>query len=151
MAAYTSISALLEHLGGTLGGTGWQVVDQRRIDAFAEVTGDRQWIHVDRERARTESPYGTTVAHGALTLALGVAFLTELLDIGGVRLVVNGGLNKVRFRAPVLVDSRVRGTATLVEARTLTGGARIVVRVTVEIEGESKPACVADQVLVLYE
>jgi len=151
MPAYESIRALLEHLGATLGPTGWQLVDQRRITAFAEVTGDRQWIHVDEERARTESPYGSTVAHGAFTLALCAAFLTELLDIEGVRLVVNGGLNKVRFRAPVPAGARVRGTATLVEARELAGGARIVVRVTVEIEGESRPACIADQVLVLYE
>ncbi|WNM39280.1 MaoC family dehydratase [Micromonospora halotolerans] len=150
MSTYESIAAFLKHEGEMLGTTQWQAIDQGRINAFADVTGDHQWIHVDERRALAESPFGKTVAHGAFTLSLCSAFLSELIHVNGVRLVVNGGLNKVRFRMPVLVGSRVRGVATLTQARPLSNGARVVVQVKVEIEGETKPACIADQVLVFY-
>lgn len=150
MSTYESIGAFLKREGEMLGTTEWQVIDQSRINAFADVTGDHQWIHVDERRALAESPFGKTVAHGALTLSLCATFLSELIHVEGVRLVVNGGLNKVRFHAPVPVGSRIRGVAALTQARELSNGARVVVQVKVEIEGENKPACIADQVLVFY-
>jgi acyl dehydratase len=136
--------------GADLGTTAWQLVDQARIDAFAAVTGDRQWIHVDPARAATGSPFGTTVAHGALTLSLCAAFLTELIHVDGVRLVVNAGLDRVRFQAPVPAGSRVRGAATVREVRSIPGGVRVVLRVRAEIEGARRPACTADQILAFY-
>jgi acyl dehydratase len=146
---YASIAELARQT--ELGATGWQLIDQARIDTFAAVTGDRQWIHVDAARARAESPFGGTVAHGALTLSLCVAFLTELVHVEGVRLVVNAGLDRVRFQAPVPVGSRIRGVGTLREMRSIPGGARAVIRIRAEIEGTTRPACTADQILAFYE
>lgn len=138
-------------LGRTeLGTSGWQLVDQARIDRFAEVIGDRQWIHVDPERARAQGPFGATIAHGALTLSLCMTFLTEVVRVDGVTLVVNGGFDKVRFQAPVRSGSRLRGAVSLLGWRRLAGGVRVVVRTRAEIEGEKHPACVADQILALY-
>jgi acyl dehydratase len=148
MTRFETIEDLLAQ--DDLGATGWQLVDQRRIDAFAEVTGDRQWIHVDPERARKEGPFGGTIAHGALTLSLCTAFLTELVQVRTVSHVVNVGFDKVRFRAPVPVGSRLRGTARLVTARRMAAGARVTVLVTAEIEGSAKPACLAEQILAFY-
>lgn len=148
MTRFETIDDLLAH--DELGATGWQLVDQRRIDAFAEVTGDRQWIHVDPERARKEGPFGGTIAHGALTLSLCTAFLTELVQVRTVSHVVNVGFDKVRFRAPVPVGSRLRGTARLVTARRMAAGARVTVLVTAELEGSAKPACLAEQILAFY-
>ena len=147
---YASIAELSRRT--ELGATGWQLIDQARIDAFAAVTGDRQWIHVDSARAKAESPFGGTVAHGALTLALCVTFLTELVHVEGVRLVVNAGLDRVRFQAPVPVGSRIRGVGALREMRSIPGGgARAVIRIRAEIEGTTRPACTADQILAFYE
>jgi acyl dehydratase len=137
------------HPGAELGTSGWQLVDQARIDRFAEVTGDRQWIHVDPERARREGPYGTTVAHGALTLSLCLTFLTEVLEVDGVSFVVNGGFERVRFQAPVPAGSRLRGVVSLLQVRRMAAGARLVVRTRAEIEGGARPACLADHVLML--
>ena len=134
---------------GELGTSDWHLVDQDLIDRFADVTGDRQWIHVDPERARREGPYGGTIAHGALTLSLCLTFLSEVLVVDGVTFVVNGGFDRVRFQAPVPAGSRLRGVMTLQEGRRMAGGARIVVRTRAEIEGGKRPACVADHVLVL--
>ncbi|MEU8183514.1 MaoC family dehydratase [Micromonospora sp. NPDC049047] len=151
MSRYDTIDALLEHTGQQLGTTGWHLIDQARINAFADATGDQQWIHVDEKRAAAESPFGTTIAHGMLTLSLCATFLAELIEVDGVRLVINAGLNKVRMRAPVPVGARVRGAATLLEARRMAGACRVVVQMRVEIEGETKPACVGDWVLVFNE
>jgi acyl dehydratase len=148
VTSFASIDELLDT--AELGTTDWQLIDQRRVDAFAALTGDHQWIHVDPQRARTQGPYGGTIAHGALTLSLCTAFLTEIVQVEGVTHVVNVGFDRVRFRAPVLVGSRLRGTAKLLDARRMTGGARICVEVTAEIEGERRPACVAVQVLAFY-
>ena len=148
MARFTGIDDVLSRT--ELGTTEWQLVDQDRIDRFAEISGDRQWIHVDQERARREGPFGTTVAHGALTLALCTTFLTEVLQIDGVTHIVNGGFDKVRFYAPVPAGARLRGVVSLVGARRMASGARAVVRVQAEMGGERRPACVADQILVLY-
>jgi acyl dehydratase len=145
---FTGIDDLLGR--DELGVSDWHEVGQDRIDRFAEVTGDRQWIHVDPERARREGPFGGTIAHGALTLSLCMTFLTEVIDVDGLTFVVNGGFDRVRFQAPVRAGSRLRGAVRLLESRRMGAGARIVVRTRAEIAGEKRPACVADQVLALY-
>jgi acyl dehydratase len=146
----TRFAGLDELLAATeLGTSGWHLVDQARIDRFAEVTGDHQWIHVDPERAKREGPYGGTIAHGALTLSLCLTFLTEVLQVDGVTFVVNGGFDRVRFQAPVPAGSRLRGVLSLREGRRMGSGARVVVRTRAEIEGERRPACLADHVLAL--
>jgi acyl dehydratase len=148
MTRFSGIDELLA--AGDLGTSGWVLVDQGRIDRFAEVTGDRQWIHVDPERAKAEGPFGGTIAHGALTLSLCMTFLTEVVQVDGVTFVVNGGFDKVRFLRPVPAGSRLRGRVSLLQSRRLPDGARVVVRTTAEIDGERRPACTADQILALY-
>jgi acyl dehydratase len=134
----------------------WLAIDQERIDRFAHVTGDIQWIHTDPERARRESPYGATVAHGFLTLSL-LPCLTEAnhpdffqRNYPGMRLRVNYGLNRVRFPQPVIVGSRLRARTLLKAVEPLAGAVQITYEVTVEIEGKDKPACVAEQVVRVY-
>ena len=133
--------------GETIGPSDWREVTQRDIDTFADLTGDHQWIHTDVERAKKESPFGTTVAHGNLTLSLIDGLRIELLRSTGFKLGVNYGWNKVRFPAPVPSGSRIRATAEVVEIDDVGGGWwQIVTRFTVEVEGNDKPACVADSV-----
>jgi acyl dehydratase len=130
-----------------IGPSDWREVNQEDINAFADLTGDHQWIHVDAERARQESPFGTTVAHGNLTLSLIDGMRLELLSSTGFKLGVNYGWNRVRFPAPVPAGSRVRTTAEVTEVEEVGGGWwQIVTRFTVEVEGSDKPACVADSV-----
>ena len=130
-----------------IGPSEWRTVTQEDIDTFADLTGDHQWIHTDVERAKTESPFGTTIAHGNLTLSLIDGLRIELLKSTGFKLGVNYGWNKVRFPAPVPADSRIRATAEVVEVEEVGGGwFQIVTRFTVEVEGNDKPACVADSV-----
>ena len=137
---------LLEHVGDSLGPTEWVVVDQERINQFAEATGDHQWIHVDVERAPAESPFGGPIAHGYLTLALANLFLPQLLSVETFSAGLNIGLDKVRFPSPVPAGSKIRGSGEIVSAVEAGGGVQVVVRVTIEAEGASKPACVADTV-----
>ena len=151
MLAVDSVKALAGLAGRSLGASEWQLVTQERIQAFADVTGDRQWIHVDVHRAREEGPFGGTVAHGALTLSLVPVFVQELLQVRGVRMMINAGLQNVRFRAPVPAGARVRGTVTLHEIAELGDVTRIVARTTVQVEGNPKPACVADQIVMLHD
>lgn len=134
----------------------WLTIDQARIDAFAAATGDSQWIHVDPERARRESPYGTTVAHGFLTLAL-LPFLTGSNSpdylrrhFPGMRLRVNYGLNRLRLPAPVKCGARIRARTVLKEATLVDAGLEVVYRFSVEIDGEEKPALVAEQVVRVF-
>jgi len=134
----------------------WLTIDQARIDAFAAATGDSQWIHVDPERARRESPYGTTVAHGFLTLSL-LPFLTgsnspDYLHrhFPGMRLRVNYGLNRLRLPAPVKCGARIRARTVLQEAKPIDAGLEVVYRFSVEIDGEAKPALVAEQVVRVF-
>ncbi len=134
-------------LGRKLGPTAWRAVTQQDVDAFARLTGDRQWIHVDVERAALESPFGTTIAHGNLTLSLIDGFRDELLESTGFALGINYGWNKVRFAAPVPTGSRVRGHAEVVSLDDVGDGWwQVVQRWTVEREGADKPACAADSV-----
>jgi acyl dehydratase len=130
--------------GRHLGQTDWLEVDQARVDLFADATGDHQWIHVDPERARSESPFGGPIAHGYLTLALSNLFLPQLLDVRGFSMGVNYGTDKVRFPAPVPVGSRIRGGAEVVEVGEVPGGLQARIRITVEVEGGDKPACVIE-------
>ncbi|MDP4916262.1 MAG: MaoC family dehydratase, partial [Haliea sp.] len=120
-------------------------IEQRRIDLFAEATGDHQWIHVDPERA-AKGPFGKTIAHGYLTLSLANLFLPQLLQVSNVSMGVNYGCDKVRFPAPVPVGSRVRGCGEIVTAESVKGGVQVVVRVTIEVEGSDRPACVIDTI-----
>jgi acyl dehydratase len=141
------IEGLKALMGKTVGPSEWREVTQADIDAFAELTGDHQWIHTDVERAKTESPFGTTVAHGNLTLSLIDGMRIELMRSSGFKLGVNYGWNKVRFPAPVPSGAKVRTSAKVVEVEEVGGGWwQIVTRFTVEVEGSDKPACVADSV-----
>lgn len=137
-------------LGQEIGVSDWLPIGQARIDAFAEVTDDRQWIHVDPERARRESPFGATIAHGYLTLSLLAKFFQDSVDVSAAKMILNYGLNRVRFVAPVKVDSRVRGRFTLKGIEDIAGGAQIVWEATVDIEGGEKPACIAEMVTRWY-
>ncbi len=129
----------------------WVLVDQARIDAFAEATGDRQWIHCDPERARRESPFGTTIAHGHLTLSLAPMLLQQCIEVKGVRLMVNPGIEHVRLRSPVPSGSRVRMRGSLAHVRELKGGAaRATYRCVIEVEGEDKPAAFGDFHVVYF-
>ena len=133
--------------GQEIGPSEWRTVTQEDIDTFADLTGDHQWIHTDVERAKTESPFGTTIAHGNLTLSLIDGLRIELLKSTGFKLGVNYGWNKVRFPAPVPSGSRIRATAEVVEIEDVGGGwFQVVTRFKVEVEGSEKPACVADSV-----
>ncbi|WP_225845803.1 MaoC family dehydratase [Streptomyces sp. HPF1205] len=146
---FASPDELRAAVGEQLGRTEWLEIDQKRIDLFAEATGDHQWIHVDPERA-AQGPFGTTIAHGFLTLSLIPSFTPQLLRVEGVTMGVNYGVNKVRFPAPVPVGSRLRATAELAEVTEVGGGVQLVTRVTVEREGGDKPVCVAETVARFY-
>jgi len=135
--------------GLELGPSRWFDVPQERIDAFAEVTEDRQWIHVDPERA-AESPFGTTVAHGLLTLGLVIPITYELMPVEDARLALNYGLNRVRFPAPVPAGSRVRGRLRVEEVSEVDGGVQVVAAAIVEREGAEKPVVAAELVFRLY-
>jgi acyl dehydratase len=149
MAAVTieGIDSLRELVGQRVGPTEWRTIDQDLIDAFADVSGDHQWIHVDPERAARESPYGKTIAHGNLTLSLIDGFRGALIEQRGVRMGINYGWDRVRFPAPVPSGSRVRATAELQRVDELgEGWWHVVTRFELEVEGSEKPCCVADSV-----
>ena len=130
-----------------VGPSQWREVTQEMVNRFAELTGDDQWIHVDVERAKVESPFGTTIAHGNLTLSLIDGLRRDLSEFSGFKLGVNYGWNKVRFPAPVIVGSRVRCYSQIVEVSDVGGGwHQVVTRFTIEVEGGEKPVCVADSV-----
>lgn len=139
------IEGLRELLDREIGPTAWSTLDQSRIDAYADVSGDHQWIHVDRERAAAESPYGTTIAHGNLTLSLIEGFRNELIEVRGLAMAINYGWNRVRFPAPVPSGSRLRARSRLITLEDVgSGWWHTVTRFTIEVEGGEKPCCVAD-------
>jgi acyl dehydratase len=143
----SGIEELKELIGQEVGPTEWRTVTQGDIDAFAQLSGDDQWIHVDVERARSESPFGTTIAHGNLTLSMIDGFRKGLIQSEGFALGVNYGWNKVRFAAPVPSGSRLRARAEVQSVEEVGGGwFQIVTRFTVEVEGGEKPACIAESV-----
>ena len=139
---------LLGLVGQSLGTTEWIEVTQQQVDLFADATGDRQWIHIDAERA-AKGPFKGTIAHGYLTLALTPSVIAQVLEIRELTAALNYGLNKVRFPAPVRVGSQVRAAVTVASAQQKTSGVESVFKLTYEIDGEARPACVAD-VIVLY-
>ena len=144
------LGGLQERLGSDLGVSSWRTVTQSDISTFATLTGDEQWIHVDPERAST-GPFGSTIQHGFLTLGLATGFLWEVCTVEGFGVVLNYGLNKVRFPAPLPVDSRIRMHVHLAAVTDLDGkGAEAVYRLTYEVEGAAKPCCVADLVFRYY-
>lgn len=136
-------------VGQRLGESEWLLIDQARINLFADATGDHQWIHVDPERAKT-GPFGTTIAHGYLTMSLVNMFLPQIIDVQGISMGVNYGADKMRFPSPVKVNSRVRGVGELIAVEHVKGGIQSTVRVTVEIEGSDRPACVVDTISRYY-
>lgn len=136
---------LLKAVGQHLGYSDWEQIDQRRIDLFAEATGDHQWIHVDPERA-AEGPFGKTIAHGYLTLSMANLFLPQIMEVRNTSMGVNYGCEKVRFPAAVPVGSKVRGSGEVISAEEVKGGVQVVVRMTIEIEGGERPACVIDTI-----
>jgi acyl dehydratase len=148
MTRFASPAELLDSAGSELGSSGWLLIDQKRINDFADTTDDHQWIHVDVERAK-EGPFGAPIAHGYLTLSLAPVMLQQVVSVDGARAVVNYGLNKVRFPAPVLVDSRIRGKVTLVSASARGDAIEAVYGLSVQVEGGTRPACIAELV-VLY-
>ncbi len=147
--SYPLLADLQGLVGEVLGTSDWLAIDQARIDLFAQATGDHQWIHVDPVRAAA-GPFGAPIAHGFLTLSLVPQLMDSAVHIADVRMGVNYGLNRVRFTAPVRVGSRVRGVFRLLEYQALEGGAQLTVEGTVELEGEAKPACVAQSVSRRY-
>ena len=147
VAEIKGVEGLKEIAGKTIGPSDWRQVTQEDIDLFAKLSGDDQWIHVDVERAKKESPFGTTIAHGNLTLSLIDGLRLALIESTGFKLGVNYGWNKVRFPAPVPAGARVRATAEVVEVEEVKDGwYQVVTRFTVEVEGNDKPCCVADSV-----
>ena len=149
-ALIPSLEALPEWVGREVALSDWLPVTQERIDRFAEATGDHQWIHVDPARAAAESPYGGTIAHGYLTVALIATLMLDSLEVGGCRMVINYGINRLRFLTPVRSGDRVRARFTLAALETIKGGVQLLWTVQVEIEGQTKPACVAEVVYRLY-
>ena len=149
MRVFTTFEELDDAVGEDLGTTEWLEVTQERIDQFAKATDDPQWIHTDPARA-TEGPFGTTVAHGFLTLSLCVPLMTETLALSGYSMGVNYGVNKVRFPAPVPSGSRIRARFAVQTVDEVAGGEQAVVLGTVELEGGEKPVCVAELVVRMY-
>ena len=145
-----SVAAAMSAVGQDLGVTEWITITQERINTFADATGDHQWINVDPERAK-EGPYGACIAHGFLTLSLANLFLPQLIRYEHLKMGINYGCDKVRFPSPVLVNSRVRGRGQVLNAEMIKdNGVQVLVSISVEIEGASKPGCVVNAISRLY-
>ena len=142
---FANPDAVLAAVGQHLGHTEWITVDQDRINRFADATGDHQWIHVDVEKAK-DGPFGGPIAHGYLTLSLTNLFLPQLIQVEQLSMGINYGVNKVRFPTPVLAGSRIRGGAEIAAGEEVPGGVQVVIKITVEIEGAAKPACIVENV-----
>lgn len=145
MRVFTSAEEIKAAVDQEMGVGEWHQIGQPQIDLFAEATGDRQWIHVDAERA-ADGPFGTTIAHGFLTLSLLAPYMKETYRIDGAKMAINYGLNKVRFMSPVPVDSRIRVRVTLAAAEDVGSAVQATWRSVIEIEGNEKPACVAESI-----
>jgi len=146
-----NVKDLREYIGREIGMSKWLLISQERVAQFAEATEDRQWIHLDAARATAESPYGVTIAHGFLTLSLVSHFMKDVIAIeGGLRFVVNYGLNRVRFPAPVKVGSCIRARVALAALSEAAGSVDATFAVTIESEGSSKPNCVAEWIVRYY-
>lgn len=150
MRVIASIEELKSLVGQEVAVTDWFPITQERVNLFAQATGDHQWIHLDVERSKRESPYGGTIAHGFLTLSLLPMMMESVISIPSSKMGVNYGVNKVRFPAPVPVGSRIRGRMTLQEVEDIQGGVQMVWKVTMERDGGDKPVCVAESVSRRY-
>ncbi len=146
-----SLEELRQWIGREIAASDWLAVDQERIDRFADATGDHQWIHVDPTRAKAESPFGATIAHGYLTLSLLPHMMLETLEVQGGRMSINYGLNRVRFAAPVRAGDRIRARFTLAALEDIPGGIQLTWHALIEIEGQHKPACVAEMIARRYD
>ncbi|ROO84146.1 acyl dehydratase [Actinocorallia herbida] len=149
MRTFTDLAEFAAAVGEELGHSEWQEITQEQVNTFADATGDHQWIHIDPERAATESPFGTTIAHGYLTLSLVTSHVAQTFAVESLTMVVNFGLNKVRFHTPVPVGAKVRARAVLMDLKNSPAGKLGTLKVTMEIDGQRRPACVAE-VLALY-
>jgi acyl dehydratase len=149
MRTFATLDELRAAAGSHLGYSAWRTVEQPQVTEFAEVTGDRQWIHVDPRRA-ADGPFGGTIAHGYLVLSLLPSFAAEVYHVDGARMAVNYGLNRVRFPAPVPVGSAIRAGLRLATVEPVDGGMQVVAEVTIEREGQEKPCCVAETVARFY-
>ncbi|SNR46111.1 MaoC family dehydratase [Blastococcus mobilis] len=150
MTTTTTLAEVPALLGTELGSSDWHEVTQDHVNLFAEATGDHQWIHVDVERAKAESPFGGPIAHGYLTLSLLASLSAQVLVVTDTVMAVNYGLNKVRFPSPVPVGSKVRLTATLKSVEEIVGGVQLVLAAVIEREGGDKPVCIAEPVFRYY-
>ena len=150
MTTTTTLADLPSLKGQELGTSDWLEVTQERVNTFADATGDHQWIHVDVERAKAESPFGGPIAHGYLTLSLIVPLVSETYTISDSKMGVNYGLNKVRFPAPVPVGAKVRLTASLKSVEEVAGGLQLTLAAVIEREGSDKPVCIAEPVFRYY-
>jgi acyl dehydratase len=150
MRTIASIEELKSLVGQEVAVSDWVQISQERVNLFAEATGDHQWIHLDVERSRKESPYGGTIAHGFLTLSLLPMLMESVISMPTSKMGVNYGLNKVRFPAPVPVGSKVRGRVELMEVEDIPGGVQMTWKVTIEREGGDKPVCVAESLSRRY-
>lgn len=145
--AFDEVKSLV---GQELGSSDWHEVTQEAVNAFADVTHDHQWIHIDVERAQKESPYGTTIAHGYFTLSHVPYLMSQIWKVSGVKMGVNYGLNKLRFPAPVPVGKKIRAHATLANVEDVRGGLQITVDITIEVEDGKKPACAIEALFRYY-
>lgn len=150
MITIPDLARLRELVGQEVGSSDWVVVTQERINAFADATGDHQWIHVDPDRAAVDTPFGSTIAHGFLTLSLVSALMRNALSIGGLRMTINYGLNRVRFVSPVPAGARIRALISLGSLGDVDGGAQATWNITVEREGAEKPCLVAEWLVRYY-
>jgi acyl dehydratase len=150
MSTTTTMAELKGLTGTELGVSSWVEVSQEQVNLFADATGDHQWIHVDVERAKAESPFGGPIAHGYLTLSLLIPMWAEVLVVSDAKMGVNYGLNKVRFPSPVPVGSKLRLTATLKDVEEVAGGLQLTVAAVIEAEGIAKPVCIAEPVFRFY-
>lgn len=148
-SAVIDMADLASRSGEVLGHSSWRRITQHDVDTFATLTGDEQWIHVEPERAKA-GPFGATIAHGYFTLSLSTVFLDEVLSVSGAELVLNYGSERIRYPAPVPVDSRVRSLIELAAVKPIDGGVQTTYRLTFEVEGQAKPGCVADIVYRYY-
>ena len=147
---FNSADDILQSVGKPLGESEWMTITQDRINQFADATNDHQWIHVDEEKSKS-GPFGATIAHGYLTLSLCSHFMPQIIEVRGMKMGVNYGTNKVRFPAPVRVNSKIRGKGEMVAAeKTPDGGVQAMIRITVEVEGQAKPGCVVESISRYY-
>lgn len=149
LTTFENAGELMGKEGLKIGPSDWMEITQERINMFAEATGDHQWIHVDEEKAKM-SPFGGTIAHGYLTLSLAAKLMPEIIEVKGLKMGINYGTEKTRFITPVKSGAKVRGHGEFVEIKEVPGGYQSTMRVTIEIEGEEKPACVVDTISRYY-